>query len=994
MPLRCAIAAVLLVPPAAAQQRLPLDGTWELARDAPDGGRSYDLQVAVPAAFETALGTGFDGVAWYRKTLPLRPHWRGAAVRVEFAAVATHATVFCNGRKIAEHLGGWTPFRADLTETLLWNGADVLEVAVDERVGHNTQGFLPVIQPHFGGIWQPVTLCVDDGPVIDRLSLFAFGRVPGGPAAADAPAGDAAPEGELLWRAEVLPRAGATAARLRAEVLDGARAVAAAETECPQGADVPARLAVPDVRPWRPGAPHLYGLRVTALDARGRELDRVERRVGFRALAADGTTIRWNGAPLQVRGILHWGYSPPHLAPPHAPAHWRCELERFRSLGFNAIKCCLWVPPRCFYELCDELGMLCWQEYPTWHPQMDRAHGQELLAEYREFHRHDGGHAAVAFRSITCETGHGADLQVVTALFEQCKRMVPDTLVVDDSSWIGWQRITDFWDEHPYGNNRWWPGRLRDFARHIAEHGEKPLLLGECIAADTWVYRDDWLAQHGDADPVPWWRPLCMPAQEEFEAWIAREFGAATLRSLGPVSRAYGMATRRYQIERLRMDLPFAGYVVSVARDFAKARMGLHDDFGRAKWTAEEWSWHREAMLCLDTEGDRRAFVVKPGEAPVLHVRPVHGAAVGARVPLPPLPAVDAPGRVALHGAAGGLRGSWHVWALPPFDEARPAGVQVADRLDVATLDHLEQGGRVLLRVAGSKDSLKSSGLWYLRGAPFAPPHPVHDRLPAAMLIDLQPFDLDGGRVIDWRPLRDQVDPILAFWDTHDLAEVRAHLFAFDCRVGEGRLLATCFDRETPAGRYVERELLQHLAQGPPPRRELDADTRAALRALLTQERLDLPVWRFRTDPDDAGRAAGWSDPATDVAGGAWRDLRAGSHWENQASDLEHYTGVAWYRVDFELGEGWRDKAARAVFEGVDDSFECWLDGEPVGSFGDPATRTTIWLERQVAEMGTRLGPGRHTLVLRVVDHGGAGGLWKPVYLTTGPADGRSALLQ
>ena len=21
--------------------------------------------------------------------------------------------------------------------------------------------------------------------------------------------------------------------------------------------------------------------------------------------------------------------------------------------------------------------------------------------------------------------------------------------------WIGWQRISDFWDEHPYGNNRW-----------------------------------------------------------------------------------------------------------------------------------------------------------------------------------------------------------------------------------------------------------------------------------------------------------------------------------------------------------------------------------------------------------------------------------------------------------------------------------------------------------------------------------------------------------
>ena len=78
---------------------------------------------------------------------------------------------------------------------------------------------------------------------------------------------------------------------------------------------------------------------------------------------------------------------------------------------------------------------------------------------------------------------------------------------------------------------------------------------------------------------------------------------------------------------------------------------------------------------------------------------------------------------------------------------------------------------------------------------------------------------------------------------------------------------------------------------------------------------------------------------------------------------------------------------ARAVFEGVDDSFELWLNGEPAGAFGDAATKTTIWLERQTAELAQRLRPGaRNTLVLRVVDHAGAGGLWKPAFLTTGPA--------
>src|SRR5690606_27536624 len=133
--------------------------------------------IHVPGAFETVLGIDFDGIAHYRRKLPL-PTKRSHKVFAEFDAVATHAKVLVNGQQVAEHLGGWTPFRADLTRHLKWDGSDSLEVIVDERVGHNTQGFLPIIQPHFGGIWQSVTLCCNDNPTIDRQDVFVFGRGP------------------------------------------------------------------------------------------------------------------------------------------------------------------------------------------------------------------------------------------------------------------------------------------------------------------------------------------------------------------------------------------------------------------------------------------------------------------------------------------------------------------------------------------------------------------------------------------------------------------------------------------------------------------------------------------------------------------------------------------------------------------------------------------------------------------------------------------------
>lgn len=161
---------------AATQERIDLDGPWQIAAAETAVGLRFDRTIAVPAAFEEALGAEFDGVAWYRRTLPLGEGQRGAHVRIEFAAAATAARVLLNGVEVGRHLGGWTPFAVDVTQQARCDGTDLLEVELDERVGHNTQGFLPIIQPHFGGIWPSVTMCVHRGPTIDRAELWSFGK--------------------------------------------------------------------------------------------------------------------------------------------------------------------------------------------------------------------------------------------------------------------------------------------------------------------------------------------------------------------------------------------------------------------------------------------------------------------------------------------------------------------------------------------------------------------------------------------------------------------------------------------------------------------------------------------------------------------------------------------------------------------------------------------------------------------------------------------------
>ena len=289
----------------------------------------------------------------------------------------------------------------------------------------------------------------------------------------------------------------------------------------------------------------------------------------------------------------------------------RKEIRFAKELGFNLMKFCLWIPPKRYLELCDEMGMLAWVEYPTWHPQLDEQHLPELQVEYEEFFRFDRNHPSVVLRSLTCETGPSADINVIRDLTNRCKAAIPGAVVEDDSSWIAWNRITDFYDDHPYGNNHTWVKTLAELKDYIAKHDEKPLVLGEAIAADTWLLPDTVriCKENPDSPHAPW------SAQSNAE-WFARmqrlaESNGQTFYSddFAARSRHYAMLMRKYQIETYRREVPNGGYVVSVIRDFPKASMGLIDFNNEPKLPAHRWAFQSDRMVLLETLNDRRSFL-------------------------------------------------------------------------------------------------------------------------------------------------------------------------------------------------------------------------------------------------------------------------------------------------------------------------------------------------------------------------------------------------
>lgn len=260
--------------------------------------------------------------------------------------------------------------------------------------------------------------------------------------------------------------------------------------------------------------------------------------------AVEGTKLLVDGRPFRVRGVLHWGYYPELGNPWPDERQIRSELEYVRSLGFNLIKFCLWIPPQRYYEICQEMGIFMWQEYPVWNAPID---DPEIAVEFEAFFRNDAPYENVILRTLTCENDRVAP-NVGKFLVERCREIIPGAVVLDNSGWLCSEKCGDFHDEHPYLNNMEWS----HYGRRMASKLSKPLLLGETMY-------------------------ITSPAN-------------------GPCDVA--LEVRRFQIETLARDLPDAGYVHNVMRDIPGLTSGFYTLDGAPRYTPEQWAWHRDEIGC------------------------------------------------------------------------------------------------------------------------------------------------------------------------------------------------------------------------------------------------------------------------------------------------------------------------------------------------------------------------------------------------------------
>lgn len=319
-----------------------------------------------------------------------------------------------------------------------------------------------------------------------------------------------------------------------------------------------------------------------------------------------GTKLFLDERPFLMRGVLHWGWYPEvgHPNPPEETV--RLEFDRMRSLGFNTVKCCLWVPSHRWLELAAEAGLAVWMELPLWDPGPDHldAIGKELERIVRQVARH---------RHIVCWTV-GCELSTSTppgfrqAMVDRVREITGCPLVKDNSGGAEMyggdpREFGDFYDFHPYCDTPFYPVVLDSLLP--GARTAQPTLLGEFNDMD--VHRDlprlreerpYWTSGEEDlnAQGVRWQHDLPRVLETCRFALDPQLNRHAALQSASIAKAAF---VRRVVQSAVRSSDSIGGYVVTGWRDTPGSSSGMVDDWGEVKPRLGASEWNAANLLFL-----------------------------------------------------------------------------------------------------------------------------------------------------------------------------------------------------------------------------------------------------------------------------------------------------------------------------------------------------------------------------------------------------------
>ncbi len=315
-----------------------LDGLWDFqVIDTFERPAAYQDHMAVPGCWETSLPyCRHRGFAAYRKQLHLS---QGGNLRFVFKGVSHTCKVFLDSEELGEHYNAFSAF--SLIAPGVTPGEHTLEVLVDNSFSERSMLHRENDYFTYGGIIRPVWMEWVPDQFIERLEFEP--RL-----------------SEEQWSAEL---------RVFLKNLDTEPCPSTVTVDCAgaqrtlEGSLEPEtvtclkqELTFEQVLPWSVDTPNLYLIKAVINGT-----DDLQERVGFRVIGKEKGKITLNGEPVFIKGVnRHEDHGSVGCAIPLQLMQG--DIALIKELGCNAVRTCHYQNDERFLDLCDEQGILVWEE--------------------------------------------------------------------------------------------------------------------------------------------------------------------------------------------------------------------------------------------------------------------------------------------------------------------------------------------------------------------------------------------------------------------------------------------------------------------------------------------------------------------------------------------------------------------------------------------------------------------------------------------------------
>ena len=334
----------------------------------------------------------YRGTAFYAKELEKMDLPKADRYFLEIQGANSSAILYINGKKLANHDGGYSTWRVDITDALEDKNLFVFEVdnSQNDRVYPQNADFT-----FYGGIYRDLNIIAVSESHFD---LEYYGT-PGIKVTPEVVGKDAKVEVEVFVKNQ-------KETQKLAYTLKDAEGNVVAEKETPASETV-ASFEIENVHLWHGKKdPYLYTAEVCLKDEE-EVLDNVSARFGCRTFEIhpeNGFIL--NGEEYPLRGVSRhqdrWGIGNALLKEHHDE-----DMDLICELGATTIRLAHYQHDQYFYDLCDERGIVVWAEIPYISTHMPNGR-ENTISQMKELVVQNYNHPSIIVWGLSNEiTMHG-----------------------------------------------------------------------------------------------------------------------------------------------------------------------------------------------------------------------------------------------------------------------------------------------------------------------------------------------------------------------------------------------------------------------------------------------------------------------------------------------------------------------------------------------------------------------------------------------------------